>query len=271
MVVSSFKNTLLPLFRKQGKDLSMKEYIENTIEQIIANSTGNISYCSPLVTYARAVDPLFAELKKVVGPGHLLPQDLLPEAASVVAFFIPFPKEMVVTNRKSPYVSREWAEAYIETNRLISLCCEKLAAGLAAEGVKAAWQQPTHNFDPEQLISFWSHKHVAYICGAGSFGLHQMLITPHGCAGRLGSLVLDLPVSPSPRPDSPHCLYLREGKCLACVKSCPSGALTTQGLDKQKCYRYLLAVDAYYTDLGTCDACGKCATGGPCAVLEPRN
>lgn len=247
----------------------MKEYIENTILRICSGGIGNTSYRRPLVTCARADDPLFAELKKVVGPEHLLPQDLLPGAASVVVFFLPFTKELAALNRKSPYVAREWAEAYYETNLLIKLICEKLTAGLAARGVKAAWQQPTHNFDQEKLVSFWSHKHVAYICGAGTFGLHQMLITPYGCAGRLGSLVLDQPLAPSPRPEGRHCLYLREGKCLACVKSCPSGALTPEGLDKQKCYSYLLEVDTYYNDLGTCDACGKCAAGGPCAILEP--
>ncbi|HPZ43211.1 MAG TPA: epoxyqueuosine reductase [Bacillota bacterium] len=247
----------------------MKEYIENIILRICAGTTGNTIYRRPLVTCARADDPLFAELKKAVGPEHLLPQDLLPEASSVVAFFLPFTRELVAINRKNPYVAREWAEAYYETNLLIRHICEELTAGLADRGVKAAWQQPTHNFDQEKLISFWSHKHVAYICGAGTFGMHQMLITPFGCAGRLGSLVLDQPLAPSPRHGGQHCLNLKEGKCLACVKSCPSGALTPKGLDKQKCYSYLLEVDAYYSDLGTCDACGKCATGGPCAILEP--
>lgn len=247
----------------------MKEYIENTILQICAGGAGNTTYRRPLVTCARAGDPLFAELKKAVDPEHLLPRDLLPEAKSVVTFFLPFTKELADLNRKSPYVAREWAEAYCETNLLIKTICEKLTEGLADRGVKAAWQLPTHNFDQKKLRSAWSHKHVAYICGAGTFGLHQMLITPYGCAGRLGSLVLDRSLAPSPRPAGHRCLYLQNGRCLACVQSCPSGALTPGGLDKQKCYSYLLGVDAHYNDLGTCDACGKCATGGPCAILEP--
>lgn len=246
----------------------MKEFIENRICRTISEAVGKTPYRSPLVGFARAEDPLFIELKKAVGPGHLLPEDILPEAASVVAFFVPFTKELVETNRKHPYVSREWAEAYIETNRLISFCCERLGEELAARGVKAAWQQPTHNFDPEKLVSFWSHKHVAYICGLGTFGLHHMLITPSGCAGRLGSIVLDRPITPTPRPGTHNCLFHHQGKCLACVKNCPTGALTREGLDKQKCYKHLLEVDASYDDLGLCDVCGKCATGGPCAIIE---
>ncbi|HUW64932.1 MAG TPA: epoxyqueuosine reductase [Spirochaetia bacterium] len=244
----------------------MKDFIEQSIMQVVTQAAGKTAYRQPLVGFARADDPLFRELKKAVGPGHLLPQDLLPEAVSVLAFFLPFHKELVETNKKHPYVAREWAEAYIETNRLISHCCEVLGEKLAARGVKTAWQQPTHNFDPEKLVSFWSHKHVAFVCGLGTFGLNHLLITPAGCAGRLGSLVTDHSLPPSPRPAGHNCLYYRQETCLTCVKRCPTGALTPGGLDKQKCYGHLLQVDAHFCDLGTCDVCGKCATG-PCAVL----
>lgn len=248
----------------------MKELIESTINRIITKNQlgGQTAYRAPLLGYAQAGDPLFQQLKTAVGPGHLLPSDLLPEAATVLAFFLPFTKQLVASNREHPYVPRSWAAAYIETNALISLCCEAIAAALASQGVKAAWQQPTHNFDPVLLCSHWSHKHVAYVCGLGEFGLHHMLITPSGCAGRFGSLVIGLPLSPSLRQEGQRCLFYDQRKCLACVKKCPSGALTQEGLDKQKCYSYLLEVDAFYSDLGVCDACGKCATCGPCAVID---
>lgn len=243
---------------------NIQELIIKTINETVQTSENNTAYREPLAGFARADDPLFSELKKAVGPGHLLPRDVLPEAATVAAFYIPFTRELVETNKKHPYVAREWAVAYIETNSLISLCCERLVQELAEQGIKAAWVQPTHNFDPVKLVSYWSHKHAAYICGLGTFGLHHLLITPRGCAGRLGSLVLDRPLPPTARPEAENCRYLREGKCLACVKACPAGALTVEGLDKQKCYRRLLEVDAHYSDLGLCDVCGKCATG-PCS------
>lgn len=242
----------------------MKALINDVLSKAISDYGRQGLYRAPLTGFARADDPLFGELKRAVGPGHLLPSDILAGAKSVAAFFIPFSKDLVEVNKKHPYVAREWAEAYIETNRLISLCCERLAEALAAEGVKTSWQQPTHNFDPKKLISFWSHKHVAYICGLGAFGLHHMLITAAGCAGRVGSIVLDCPVEPTPRPETQYCLFYSAGKCLACVRNCPTGALTQDGLDKHKCYEHLLEVDAYYSDLGVCDVCGKCATG-PCA------
>ncbi|HHW44143.1 MAG TPA: epoxyqueuosine reductase [Desulfotomaculum sp.] len=247
----------------------MEELIKNAIDHLVMNYRGRTAYRPPLVGFARADDPGFTRLKEVVGPGHLLPRDLLPDARSVVAFFVPFAPELVKIHRRDPYVSRQWAEAYIETNRLISDICAALARKLEGKGVKAAWQKPTHNFDPVALVSFWSHKHVAYLCGLGTFGLHHMLITPAGCAGRLGSLVVDIPLPPTPVAKGENCLYRREGVCAACVKLCPTGALTTEGLDKSKCYRRLLEVDAHFSDLGLCDVCGKCATG-PCSLGVPE-
>jgi len=52
----------------------------------------------------------------------------------------------------------------------------------------------------------------------------------------------------------------------ASVKNCPTGALTIEGLDKQRCYTRLLEVDKLFPDLGLCDICGKCSVG-PCASL----
>ncbi|MGQ9825029.1 MAG: epoxyqueuosine reductase [Desulfotomaculales bacterium] len=247
---------------------SLESLIREVISRQVEEHRGKTAYRKPLAGFARADDPGFLRLKGAVGPGHLLPQDLLPEARSVVAFFLPFTAELVRVNRDDPYVSREWAEAYIETNAFIAEICRVLAEELAVYGVRAAWQQPTHNFDPAALVSSWSHKHVAYLCGLGTFGRNHLLITPAGCAGRLGSLVLDAPLEPSPALRGENCLFRRGEECTSCVDLCPAGALTEEGFDRQKCYRYLLEVDAHFRDLSTCDVCGKCAAG-PCALEVP--
>ena len=47
--------------------------------------TARIQWRTPLVGFASAGDPLFAELKKVVSPTHDLPKDLLENAETVAA------------------------------------------------------------------------------------------------------------------------------------------------------------------------------------------
>jgi epoxyqueuosine reductase len=109
---------------------------------------------------------------------------------------------------------------------------------------------------------------VAAIAGLGSFGLHHMLITDAGCAGRFGSLVVDAVLEPTSGPETPtheRCRYFHDGSCRVCVERCPVGALTEDGLDKQRCYVWLLQVADHFHELGLADACGKCATG-PCGL-----
>lgn len=245
----------------------MKETIRRIINDTIEEQRLATCYRPPLVGCASASDPAFAGLKRAVGENHLLPADLLPGARSVAAFFLPFTGELVRENRLDHYVAREWAVAYVETNQLIREICRRVTAHFAEHGVAVAYEQPTHNFDEQELVSFWSHKHVARICGLGQFGVHHMLITKRGCAGRLGSLVLDIPVDHPDKPSPEYCLAHLGKECGYCIRSCPTGALTAEGLDKQICYRQLLEVNDYYGTLGYCDVCGKCATG-PCAIID---
>lgn len=244
----------------------LSEYIYQQICDMVASSAG--PYRKPLMGVADARHPGFAQLKQAVGPDHLMPDDLLPGARSVIAFFIPFSEELVEIHRRHPGVSREWAEAYVKTNHLIGDICLRLVVGLKEKGVNAAWQQATHNFDPEALISRWSHRHVAYLCGLGGFGFHHLLITSAGCAGRLGSLVVDCRLPETPVFRQQVCPRLQGRSCYTCLRRCPVQALTPEGLDARKCYRNLLKVSEEFKDLGLCDVCGKCATG-PCATGMP--
>lgn len=241
--------------------LHLEALIRATIGEMVKNAETETPYRPPLIAFASAANPGFARLREVATPQHLLPEDLLPGARSVVAFSLPFAEEVVEANRRASDVAREWAMAYIETNQLIARICQRLTDILAGRGVRAASEPATHNFDPVSLVSRWSHKSVAAIAGVGSFGLHHMLITDAGCAGRFGSLVTDAELEPTPVMGKQRCLYYHDGSCRQCVELCPVGALTEEGLDKGLCYRRCLEVDAYFADLGLTDVCGKCALG----------
>jgi epoxyqueuosine reductase len=245
-----------------------QKLITDIITDRVSRHQGSFHYCTPLVGFASARAPGFQELPNVA-PGHLMPTDLLPRARSVLAFFIPYTKELVCENRGEGPVARSWAEAYLDCNELVAEVCRCLAVELKNQGVQSVWQQATHNFNQETLSAIWSHKHVGYLCGLGRFGRHQMLITTSGCAGRLGSLVLDADLTPTPIPDREYCRHFSGDRCSACLKRCPSGALGAAGLDKQRCHRQLLEVGSQFADLGLCDVCGKCATG-PCALTIPK-
>lgn len=231
-------------------------------------SNGKTRYRAPLIGYADAQDPRFLELKKHAHSQHFTPQQLLEGAKTVVVYFIPFTKELVELNRKHAYIAPEWALAYVETNQLINDIAETVKEKLNTHAVQCASIAATHNFDEKTLMSYWSHRHVAYIAGLGSFGINNMLITRKGCAGRYGSFVIDYKLTPTQSQNIEYCLYKSEGRCGACVHQCPTGALQFDGFDRHKCYAYLLEVAEHYRDMNAlCDVCGKC-DNATCAVWE---
>jgi epoxyqueuosine reductase QueG len=53
---------------------------------------------SSLVAFADADDKLFRKFKEIISKSHATPKELLPEAKTVVSYFIPFSKEIALGN-----------------------------------------------------------------------------------------------------------------------------------------------------------------------------
>lgn len=247
--------------------MELPERITATIRQQVAQAGTVTSYREPLVRSVTADDPRFARLRLEVNSPHMLPQDLLPGARSVISIFLPFDEQVVEANAQhTDEVAPEWAVAYVETNHLIGRINRALTRLLADRGIRAAAEPATHNFDPVSLVSHWSHKSVAVIAGLGSFGLHHLVITDAGCAGRFGSLVIDADLPSSVAQPKERCLYYHDGSCLECVIRCPVGALNEDGeIDKQLCWERCQEVATLFKDIGRAEVCGKCSYG-PCAL-----
>jgi epoxyqueuosine reductase QueG len=252
---------------------TMKETISTAIENFVADYQRQehirSSWGGPLVGFADAADPLFPDLKQVVSPTHAVPQDILVDARTVIAFFLPFPKSLATTNTKERMSSREWAIIYIETNELIASLSEHLQQFFEKLGASSRTIPATHNWDEKLLISNWSHRHIAYIAGLGNFGLNNMLITEKGCCGRVGSLVTAYPVEADVRRQTPSCLYKFDGSCRKCVRKCVNEALTDESFDRFRCYAMLQNNVDGHTEVGYADVCGKCQVAVPCSHNDP--
>ncbi|MCD6328359.1 epoxyqueuosine reductase [bacterium] len=190
---------------------------------------------------------------------HKKPHELLPGTRSGMAFFLPFNKEIVESNRGGRWASREWVEAYISVNRLAQRIGAVVSLAIGAAGEQARSVPPTGDFSEETLSSNWSHKLIGELCGLGHIGLHQMLITPAGCAGRLISLVTTAELEPSSRSDAQLCAYLRDESCVECIEACPVGAVRPDGFDAQACYRHCIANALRLPEMPLAEVCGKCA------------
>lgn len=227
----------------------------------------------PLLTTA-PIDDRFSRLPQIAASDHLHPFDLLPTARSVVVFFIPFKKGLVKENSKGDRPCRNWGVAYVETNDLINRLGKALAHLLEGRSFKSGLTPATHNFDEVKLMARWSHKHLAHLVNLGRFGIHHMLITPEGCAGRLGSLVTEADLGDNPLMETREACLLKAGKeCGKCIEACPTDALNENGFERRICWRRLKenrAILDYFSDLPeTTHVCGKCAALMPCSFKNP--
>ena len=248
--------------------LAIKD-IKNIINKTILGYRDDCNIISewkePLLAIASADDLYFEKLKEVISEQHKTPNELLPGAKSVITYFLPFVDEISKSNETGRDASLVWVRAYIETNRLISIINQNLQQEIKDKGHNSAAPAATDNFSKEDLISYWSHKHVAWIAGLGKFGLHKMLITEVGSAGRIGSLVIDYKLPVTNRPDQEFCRYYQGGICKECIKSCVFDALKENSFDRDLCYSICRKNAAKYN--GSADVCGKCTVGVPCAIL----
>lgn len=255
----------------------MKQRLIEFIEKYIADRQAETQWGIPLAGFADVDDPLIRNLHNSVGPDHLMPRDVMPEAKIVIAYYVPFSASLARGNRCEGAASREWAVAYEETNALFSDLNSAIIELLRASGFRGTVTPEAVKFDRRTLISNWSQRHFARAAGLGTFGINNMLITRHGCCGRYSTVITDLDVAADSPLQNELCLYKASGKCGACMKVCPAGALGPDSYDRQKCYAVCRKNAQLYTGLGSSyaddaengtvgsEVCGKCVVAGPCA------
>ena len=243
--------------------------IKNYIKKYQKSDDIKTEWKEAIVNFADAKDPQFKKLKEIVSASHAMPEDIISDAKSVIAYFIPFSEEIANSNIEGKYSSKEWAKAYVETNQLISNINDNLKNKLAEKDIKVATMPATSNFDEDNLISDWSHRHVAYIAGLGTFGLNNMLITDKGCAGRIGTIVSNINLESSVKIKEERCLKKAGYNCNKCIDRCVIDALTESDFDRFSCYELLLENDSLYSNLALTDVCGKCCVDLPCSFKNP--
>ncbi|KAJ6252901.1 iron-sulfur cluster-binding protein-related [Anaeramoeba flamelloides] len=262
------------LLKSYSSQLDLK-YIKGIIKNEIASyksPIGDDLYREPLVAVASSHDPLFFKLKKIVHDKHLMPNDIVPHAKSVISFFLPFSKKVNKSNKADKILPSElWLKMYTETNHLREIIGIRVAQILEAHNYRSSTITRKQTFDESTLTSQWSHKHVAYIAGLGTFGKNHQIITKSGCVGRLQSVITTLELKPTKRPDHEYCLAKSGRECTACIRACPNSLLNTSEFDKFACYNRLRKNKLYFEKKGNLPklVCGKCSTNLPCSLKNP--
>jgi len=258
--------------------MSKKEY--NSMKEIDAFAFG-----TPLVGFAKASDPLFAFYKKHIDESfYLLPGEWLARKyghdfdtsnISVVSYVLPQTEETKsLCRRLSDCPAFEWQMTRVhgeECNRALAASVVSLLEGMGIEAVAPMCEESFSWGDSEKFckISNWSERHTAHICGLGTFGLCDGLITPVGKAVRFGSVIFNAKATPSERPYTEYNEYcLAKYGCRACIERCPANAISENGHNKPLCIQYHrdaikpLCIERYSYD--GYSVCGLCQTNVPC-------
>ena len=101
---------------------------------------GLIMFDEPVFGISAADDDIYKTFKKpeVIGENFLLPEEWLPEAKSVISFFLPFTERVRSSNRGNPEnTSPEWLHARIEGQAFINAYTEKLKVYFASHAVSS--------------------------------------------------------------------------------------------------------------------------------------
>jgi epoxyqueuosine reductase QueG len=206
----------------------------------------------------------------------MLPKEWLPQCRTVISFFLPFSEAVKKGNRRDmSWPSEEWLHGRIEGQTLLN----KLGMHLMSELIKAGyesivptldrrfWSNKNDSYHEAAFTSNWSERHVAFICGLGTFGLSKGLITQKGIAGRFGSILTELYLSPDKREYEN--IYEYCSMCGKCVKNCPVSAISIEnGKNHTICSRFLdTTAEKYQPRYG----CGKCQVCVPCESGIPKH
>ena len=249
----------------------------------------------PLVGFVRGNDPIFDRFKEVIGRHHFTPWEILrwqaenngvkppePEDISVISFVLPFSENTRRDNAAAvEWTSERWAQTRLLGEIFSQTFVREIVTDLMGQGILAIAPDVTPMFNKKRYpkvgwASPWSHRHIAYAAGLGTFGMHDFLITEKGVVHRLGSFVVNLKLAPNrQRPEDihAHCLHYQGTQCLKCAKRCPVAAITTEHAhDKETCYQKVADSLKYCNEHYHIFiyGCGLCATGIPCASEIPK-
>ena len=236
-----------------------------------------------LLGFASGDDPIFEKYKEIIAPEHLTPVEAYSKYCeknsitantdnlTVVAFILPMNP---LTKKENLEYSKEWPSERWAQTRLNGEKCNRalqvyFIEELNKEGINGV--APMSENYMFKIIDFkystWSHRHMCFAAGLGSFGLSDGFINEKGKAMRCGSIVIDykLPSDADKRPTDP---YEYCTKCGQCIKRCPVNAISFEnGHDKVKCKEMVMSTipfinKNYHIPIYSC---GLCQVGVSCS------
>ncbi len=248
----------------------------------------------PIVGFVKGDDPIFSEYKKIIGPFHFTPEEIMTwqannngvkapkaEDIGVVSYILPISMKIKEDEQKQTNrLSERWAHARRSGEIFSQILAHEITSHLMDKGILAVVPDMTPMFNFKKYpdvgwASPWSQRHIAYAAGLGTFGINDLLITKKGTSHRCGSFVVNLKLEPDREREKDihaYCLQYQGINCLKCKDRCPVNAVTENGHIKEECGKRVISSIKY------CNknyhifiyGCGLCSTKIPCEFSIPK-
>ena len=180
--------------------MDIREQLQQEIEQFVENHSGNIGedggkyFDAPRVGFASAQDRLFEDYKRIIGPFHWTPSEILnqgapttgPREGTVVSWILPITEPVRISNRmEDRYPSRQWAHTRNFGELFNNEVRNMVVAFLTKQGGRAA-----------------AARHVATVGPRGANGSGMRAVIP-GTSGSVKNAVLPGDVRAGGPPGDP--------------------------------------------------------------------
>lgn len=227
----------------------------------------------PIIGYASVKNPLFKKFFDLDWSQH--PKEIYRPGSTVIVHFLPFTQKVVESNRKGAEISEEWVKAYNSALLFSAKINDSIIETLQKIGRLSSLTNIPKDWNEERGGPNWSHKLAAFVAGMGDFGIAGSFNTTVGSAGRFGSIITELTIEPSkewPEWEDSNVQELdsiiSEIKKSHMIKGgeeivvddskvflCPVKAISTKGVDLDKCREFCAAQNQI---VPASDVCGKC-------------
>ena len=196
--------------------------------------------------------------------GHK-PNDILPKAQSVIVVAIQ------VTHTAFDFLPESrplYTIQFYSVNERLNYIAWRLTRYSEMLGYRAL-PIPCRGYADKKLHGIFSHKHAMVMSGLGTFGLHNLIITPqYGARIRIVSVFTEANLIPDPMLAENLCKKYRAECGLVCIKDCPAEAISEDGyVDKFRCQQYSKGVKGKEQH-GSQLMCGMCIKS--CDIGRPE-
>ena len=201
-------------------------------------------------------------------PERLRPFASLPYAVSLG---VPLSKTVVSSIRSGP--THTYFHHYRTTNAYLDQTALRLMLFIENQGYNAVYIPASQTVDRDGIRALFSHKIAAALTGLGGIGQNALFLSSqYGPALRLSTVLTDYPIQTQTTGQT---LQNPCTNCGACVRACPSGALTGRQwapglpreelIDAKKCSMYMKKA---YHHIGRGAVCGICIAVCPLCNID---